>query len=83
MYFPDIKLKFLHNIQQLVSMYNVLPKLLVNWDQTACKYIRCGEWTMDETGSKNIPNTGIDNRREMTALFAGAADGSFLPPQLI
>ena len=81
--FPDIKLKFLQSIQQLISKYNVPPKLLVNWDQTACKYIQCGEWTMDETGSKNVPITGLDDKREITALFAGAADGSFLPPQLI
>ena len=76
--FPDIKLKYLQDIQQLVSKYNVPPKLLVNWDQTACKYIQCGEWTMDETGSKNVPITGLDDKREITVLFAGAADGTSL-----
>ena len=65
MNFPDIKLKFLQNIQQFVSKYNVPPKLLVNWDQTACKYIQCGEWTMDETRSKNVPITGLDDKREI------------------
>ena len=38
---------------------------------------------MDETGSKNVPFTELDDKREITALFSGATDGSFLPPQLI
>ena len=38
---------------------------------------------MDETGSKNVPLTGLDDKREITALFAGATDENFLPPQLI
>ena len=44
--FPEIKLKVLQDIQKLVSKCNVPPKLLVIWDQTACKYVQCGEWTI-------------------------------------
>ena len=78
-------MKFLESIQQLVLKHNVPPKLklLVNWDQTACTYIQCDDWTMNGSGAKNIPLTGLDDKREITALFAAAADGSLLPPQLI
>lgn len=38
---------------------------------------------MEVTGSRNVSITGLDDEREITAVFGGAADGSFLPPQLI
>ena len=38
---------------------------------------------MDETGSKSVPIIGLDDKSEITALFADAAGGTFLPPQLI
>ena len=55
---------------------------MVNWDQTACKYIQCGDGPWMKLDQKNVP-TGLDDKREITALIAGAADGTFLQPQLI
>jgi len=47
--FADVKIRFLESIQLLVWKHNVPAKLLVYWDQTACKYIQCGDWTRNES----------------------------------
>ena len=41
------------------------------------KYVQYGDWTMNESGAKNIPLTGLHDKREITALFAAVADGTF------
>ena len=38
---------------------------------------------MTEEGTKRIELVGKDDKRQLTAVFAGAMTGEFLPPQLI
>ncbi len=38
---------------------------------------------MAKEGSKRVEIAGIDNKRQITAVFAGTMAGEFLPPQLI
>lgn len=40
-------------------------------------------WTMAKKGSKQIPITGLEDKREMTVLLAVSSNGDVLPPQLI
>ena len=37
---------------------------------------QCGGWTIYETGSKNVPWTGLDDKIEI-AFIAGTNDGTF------
>ena len=38
---------------------------------------------MDKEGSKRVEIAGVDDKRQITAVFAGSLTGDFLPPQLI
>ena len=40
-------------------------------------------WTMAKEGSKRVEIIGIDDKRQITAVFGGTLVGDFLPPQLI
>ena len=57
--------------------------LVINWDQTGLNFVPYAEWTMDVKGSRRVEVAGLKDKRQMTAVFAGSADGNFLPPQLI
>lgn len=81
--FPELKERMLSQLEKAVTDHKVPPELVVNWDQTAVHYIPCGEWTMAETGSQNVNITGLDDKREITAVLAGSVSGRFLAPQLI
>ena len=55
--------------------------MIVNWDQTAIKYIPVSNWTMAKEGSKRVEMAGIDDKRQITAMFAALLSGNFLPVQ--
>ena len=38
---------------------------------------------MEKEGSKRVEIVGVDDKRQITAVFAGSLAGDFLPPQLI
>ena len=38
---------------------------------------------MTKEGSKKVPIAGIEDKRQITAVFAATMEGDFLPPQLI
>ena len=40
-------------------------------------------WMMAKEGAKKVPIAGIEDKRQMTGLFAITLDGKFLLPQLI
>ena len=64
-------------------MEEVPQALIVNWDHTGLKYVLVSSWTMAKEGSKRVEISGIDDKRQITAVFAVTLDGSFLPIQLI
>ena len=57
--------------------------LVINWDQTGIHYVPVGSWTMEKEGAKRVEITAIDDKRQITAVFAGSLSGDFLPPQLV
>ena len=57
--------------------------LVVNWDQTAAKFVPTSEWTMAEEGSRQVEIFGLEDKREMTVLLTCTLSGTLLPPQLI
>ena len=37
--FEELKLQFLENIETVAKLKDISPELVINWDQTAVKYV--------------------------------------------
>ena len=81
--FEELKSQFLMDIMAVVTMKDVPEEMIVNWDQTAIKYIPVSNRTMAKEGSKRVEVAGIDDKRQITATFAASLSGNFLPVQLV
>ena len=81
--FEEKKAQFLFDIDVIVSMEDIPPQLIINWDHTGLNYIPVSNWTMAKEGSKRVEIFGVQDKRQITAVFAGTMSGHFLPPQLI
>ena len=81
--FEEIKHQYLIDIKAVVEMAEIPNDLIINWDQTAIKYVPVSQWTMERVGSKRVEIAGLDDKRKITAVFAGSLTGDFLPVQLI
>ena len=81
--FEEMKIQFLFDIQVFVNMEEIPPDLIINWDHTGINYVPISKWTMEKEGTKRIEIAGVDDKRQFTAVFAGAMSGEFLPVQLI
>ncbi len=81
--FESYKKQFLFEIQTIVEMEEIPPSLIINWDHTGLNYIPVSKWTMAEEGSKRVEIIGLDDKRQITAVFGSTMAGDFLPPQLI
>ena len=80
--FTRIRAQFLFDIQSLIEIEEIPSSLIINWDQTAIKYVPVSTWTMADEGSKQVEIVGAD-KRQITAVFAITPLGDFLAPQLI
>ena len=77
------KEQFLLDIKAVVTMEDVPLDLIINWDQTGMHYVPVASWTMEKEGSKRIEICGIDDKRQLTAVFGCSMTGDFLPVQLV
>ena len=82
-HFEALKSQFLFDIQATVEMQEIPPELIINWDQTGIKIVSLSSWTMKQKGAKWVEISGVDNKRQITAVFAATPVGEFLPFQLI
>ena len=81
--FPEVKRQFLDDVATTVMMEEIPPELVMNWDQTGIKMVPSSSWTMEQRGSQRVHLTGIDDKRQITAVFCGTLLGDFLPLQVI
>ena len=82
--FEDVKSAFLTRVKNTIEEAgNPPPQLIMNFDQTGCKFVPCSEWTLAVQGSKQVEIKGLDDKREMTVLLSITMSGKLLPPQLI
>ena len=81
--FAQLKAQLLFDVQVIREMEEVPEDLIINWDQTGIHYVPVSNWTMQQEGSKRVEIAGLDDKRQITAIFAGTTKGDFLPPQLI
>ena len=77
------KAQFLYDIQVITTIDDIPPELVINWDNTGINYVPISNWTMAAVGSKRVEICGVDDKRQITPVFAGTLNGHFLPPQLI
>lgn len=81
--FDAYKARFIFDIQAIVELEEIPPDLIINWDHTGIHYVPVSNWTLAKEGSKRIEIAGSDDKRQITAVFAGTKSGKFLPPQII
>ena len=78
-----LKKDFLNDVAAVVGMEEIVPELVLNWDQTGIHLVPASSWTMDKEGSKQVAIKGGNDKRQITAVFCGSAAGDFLPLQLV
>ena len=81
--FERYKAQFNFDVKAIIEMEEIPSELVINWDQTGIHYVPVSSWTMAKEGSKRVEIAGIDDKRQITAVFGGTMAGDFLPPQLI
>ena len=79
----SVKKAFLDEIVATVQMEEIPSQLIMNWDQTGLKIIPSYSWTMEERCACRVELTGVDGKRQITAVFCATMVGDFLPIQLI
>lgn len=81
--FAELKKQYLLDIKVVVEMAKVLAELVFNWDHTSTNIVPGSQWTMEEKGSKRVEVAGLNDKRQITAVFCASLTGEFLPVQLI
>ena len=77
-----MKNQFLFDISAVVEMEEISHDLAINWDHSGIHYIPVGSWTVKREGAK-LEITAVDDKRQLTGVFARFLTGDSLPPQLI
>ena len=80
---PSLQTLLLVNIRTVVTFEQIPASLILNWDHTGLHYVPTSSWTLEAKGSQKVPITAIDDKRQLTAVFAWSLAGDFLPPQVI
>ena len=81
--FEKLKAQFNFDIKAVIEMEEIPSELVINWDQTGIHYVPVSSWTMAKEGSKRVEIAGLDDKRQITAVFGCTMAGDFLSPQLI
>ena len=63
--------------------HSIPPELVINMDETGLPIVLVSDWSLDEKGTKQVPLTGLDDKRQITAVLACTATGRLLSPQLL
>lgn len=77
--FDNLKEQFLLDIKAVVEMEEIPLDLIVNWDQTGMHYVRVSSWTVAKERSKRVEISGVDDKRQITAVFGCSMAGDFFP----
>ena len=67
--FNELKSQFLIDIRTLRDLEEIPDCLVLNWDQTAIKYVPVAEWTMEKQGSKKVKIAGLDDKRQIIVVL--------------
>lgn len=64
----------------VVTMEDIPPELILDWDQTGINVVPASQWTMDRQGVRRVEIAGSNDKRQITAVLCGSHTGDFLPP---
>ena len=81
--FKECKREFLNDVATTVEMEEIPGELILNWDQTGIRFVPSSTWTMERRGERRVEMIGVNDKRQITAVFCSSASGEFLPIQLI
>jgi len=65
--FKELRGLYLSDIRSVVKMEEIPPDLIINWNQTAIKYVPVSNWTQEQQGSKRVEIAGIDDKQQISA----------------
>ena len=77
------KFSFQRKTSNVTLDHDVPSALVLNLDQTPLSYVSPGKYTFSSKGSKSVSIKGLDDKRQITAIFVVSATGFFLLIQLI
>ena len=81
--FAAAKEAFLNDVIAVVTMDDIPPELVLNWDQSGIHFVPASTWAMGREGSRRVEINGAIDKRQITAVLCGSLTGDFLPLQLI
>ena len=79
----ELRTAYTSSITNKMAEHNIPPELVINLDETGLPIVPVSQWTFADKGSKQIPVTGLDDKRQITGLLACSLSGELLPPQMI
>ena len=77
------KAQFVFYIKTIIEMEEIPKVVVINWEHTGIHYVPVSSWTMAKEGPKRIAIAVTEDKRQITAVFAGSMTGDFLYPQII
>ena len=81
--FENLKETFLEQTRSTVVFEEVPMDLIFNWDQMGLNYVPVSSWTMEKEGAKRMEIEGLDDKRQIIAVFGATITGEFLTIQLV
>ena len=72
-----------HQIDEIVSKYNIPSELIINMDQTPLPFFLVSSYTLLLKRDKTVLIRNCSDYRQITGTFAISMTGGFLPIQLI
>ena len=74
----ELKREFLERIEDTVNEHDIPSNLIINWDHAGLNIVSVSNWTMAAEGSKRVEISGLGDKRQITAVFAGILSGMFI-----
>lgn len=74
--FDKLKEEYLERIEKTVCDNDIPSNLIINWDHAGINIVPVSNWTMATEGSKRVEISGLGDKRQITAVFAGTLSGN-------
>jgi hypothetical protein len=81
--FEECKNQFILDFQTIVVMEDIPKEPIINWDHTGINYVPVSSWTLEKEEAKRVEIAGVDDKRQITVIFANTMSRDFLPLQVI
>ena len=76
-FLEEEKFNFQRKISNVILDHDVPPAPVLILDQASLSYVSPGKYTFSSKGSKNVLIKGLDDKRQITAIFVVSATCSF------